>query len=93
MGQIRIWAAGSFGMYDQTFSDQDHGHADAVERAAAYLTETLLPRAIAKDVRLAQQGHYPNKGFGPTIQRATHSAVKDAQAILKDAKEATDGET
>ena len=86
MGEVRIQAAGSFGIYDMKFSAQDHGHADAVERAVGFLTETMLPRAVAKDCRLASQGHYPNKGFGPTIQKATHSAVDDAQAILKEEK-------
>ena len=70
MGMIRVYAAGSFGVYDYKFSAMEHGHVAAVEEAIELLTKTMLPRALEKDTRLAGQGHRPDHGFGPTVTKA-----------------------
>jgi len=63
MGFIIVQIAGSFGDDSKTFKAIDHGHADAVAQAIEYLAGDLLPRAIAQDHQLHDEGAKPDKGF------------------------------
>ena len=71
MGVINIAINGSFvNRYGikattESFSAQANGHADAVARAIEYLSAEVLPRAIALDHDLHDQGAQPSKGFVP----------------------------
>lgn len=65
MGMIKIEIVGSFKPNDyQGFSAVKHGHAEAVARAIAWLSNDILPRAIENDHRCQQDGIYPEEGFG-----------------------------
>jgi hypothetical protein len=72
MGYVNVQLGGSFvGRFgiqsvNEQFSALDHGHADAVARAIAYLAEVVLPRATALDHELHAGGHTPRGGFTPS---------------------------
>jgi len=42
-----------------------HGHAHAVTEAIAFLVNKVLPKAIALDHKLHEEGEKPSKGFDP----------------------------
>ena len=63
MGIITINTAGSFGESNKVFSAQTHGHSDAVAQAIEYLSSNLLPKSIAQDHSLHEEGCEPDKGF------------------------------
>lgn len=70
MGSIQIHIAGSFltpeaGLLQErkTISAMDHGHAQAVAEAITFLSEEVLPRAIALDHMLHENGEKPRGGF------------------------------
>ncbi len=63
MGMLQINAWGSFPEKRRTFRAQEHGHAHAVAEAMQYLSEELLPWAIARDHELQSEGSTPDKGF------------------------------
>lgn len=66
MGQLQIRTWGSFPARDKTFGAMQHGHAHAVAEAIRFLSEEVLPAAIAQDHRLHEQGSKPALGFeGP----------------------------
>ncbi len=73
MGIITVHLSGSFNCnvshVPASFSAEDFGHVDAVEGAIEYLTQQILPEAVAQDVKLAKEGNYPRKGFGETVQK------------------------
>ena len=58
MGYVNVSVGGSFvghygiGAVTETFSAEEHGHADAVARAIEYLSGIVLPRATAFDHQL-----------------------------------------
>lgn len=65
MGVINIDIKGSFQKKERRqFSAMHGGHAQAVAEAIAFLADEVLPRAIAQDHQLQEQGHYPELGFG-----------------------------
>ena len=71
MGMIRIEIAGSFHQFQDTspqhtaeFSAQDHGHAAAVGEAIRFLSERVLPFAIANDHMCAARNISPTLGYG-----------------------------
>lgn len=63
MGMINIRAWGSFKAEEKTFSAQTHGHAQAVAEAIRFLSETVLPEAIANDHACHDDGIKPSNGF------------------------------
>jgi hypothetical protein len=65
MGMLEVTFTGSFmdAPDRQEFSAEEGGHAMAISRAMAYLSEQL-PIAIALDHRLHSQEEYPRSGFG-----------------------------
>jgi len=63
MGQIHISAWGSFRSVEKTFSAMKYGHANAVAEAIQYLSEHVLPEAIANDHKCQADGSLPEKGF------------------------------
>ena len=64
MGQIHISIRGSFeNKSEQSFSALTGGHADAIAQAIEWLA-ALLPKAIAQDHRLHEEGATPDYGFG-----------------------------
>lgn len=63
MGIINIEMLGSFPQAKKSFPAIDHGHAHAVARAIAWLSEDVLPWAISKDHELHEQGAKPTRGF------------------------------
>ena len=72
MGQINIQVQGSFSLREsKVFSAQKHGHAQAVADTIKWLSDVLLPRAIAQDHELHQKGYAPDEGYG---------VVRDAQS-------------
>lgn len=81
MGIVNIKFSGSFDAETQdsacNFSAMDKGHAAAVEAAAKHLTENVLPKAVAQDLRLAAKGDFPEMGFGPTVKRELEKQAKD----------------
>jgi hypothetical protein len=59
MGMVNITIRGSFGKAsDKTFSAMEGGHAMALTRAIAHLTDQL-PHAIQLDHKLAKDGDKP----------------------------------
>ena len=62
MGMIKIQMFGSFPQEEKTFSAMQHGHADAVTQAIAYLIEKLT-WATGRDHKLHEQGESPTYGF------------------------------
>jgi len=65
MGAIHIDVLGSFKPNAvKSFSALEHGHAQAVADAIQWLTNNVLPKAIANDHKCQQQNVYPDKGFG-----------------------------
>lgn len=68
MGAISIDIRGSFPVEVhgiKGYSALDHGHAHAVAGAIGYLTNIVLPKAIALDHKLHAAGEKPEKGFDP----------------------------
>lgn len=63
MGKLDIHTRGSFGDSIVGFSAMEHGHANAVAAAIVYLSEDVLPRAIALDHKLHDEGKKPTDGF------------------------------
>ncbi len=63
MGMLTIQARGSFKSETKTFSAQQHGHAHAVADAIAFLSQVVLPEAIANDHRCHDEGARPSDGF------------------------------
>lgn len=63
MGMVRIETWGSFSLKRRSFSAMEHGHAHAVAQAIQWLSEEVLPEAIERDCRLAEQGSKPDHGF------------------------------
>lgn len=69
MGYINVQVGGSFvGHYGlnsvgEQFGAMENGHADAVAQAIEYLAATVLPRAIALDHQLHEEGAKPDGGF------------------------------
>ena len=67
MGRIVIKIEGSFkdggaeGVH--VYSAETYGHAEAVARAIEYLSRYTLPKAIALDHKLHEQGQKPVGGF------------------------------
>ena len=65
MGQITITIAGSFKTKGtKAFSAMRHGHAQATADAIRYLSEEILPVAIANDHECHEEGIKPDEGFG-----------------------------
>lgn len=69
MGIVRIELLGSFWANDdgsrlRSFSASDHGHADAIAQAIAYLASEALPNAIRLDHELHGRGEFPDGPFG-----------------------------
>ena len=50
--------------FDQDFESYDHGHAVAVSRAIAWLSEIVLPHAVTLDHEIHEAGEVPAHGFG-----------------------------
>jgi len=68
VGVINLDIYGSFpgGVHGQrSFSAMTHGHAHAVTEAIAFLVNKVLPKAIALDHKLHEEGEKPSKGFDP----------------------------
>jgi hypothetical protein len=69
MGQISISVSGSFlsskkpTNSSKTFSAMQHGHAHAVAEAIAWLSNDVMPAAIANDHECHTDGHMPDGGF------------------------------
>lgn len=63
MGVLTITTDGSFPHRHKTFGAIDRGHAHAVAQAIRYLSEEVLPDAIAQDHRLHDEGARPREGF------------------------------
>ncbi len=61
MGKLTIATDGSFGRGYKDFSAMKHGHA--VAEAITYLSETVLPAAIANDHDCQSDGAAPSGGF------------------------------
>ena len=80
MGMIRIEIVGSFSRGGTAnFPAQHHGHADAVARAIAYLSGTVLPLAIKQDHELHDEDARPDFGFG----RDSHKKeIKDLSGAI-----------
>ena len=65
MGMLRVQFKGSFGEREsEVFSAMKLGHAAAVAAAIEYLARVEMPKAIASDHKLHEQGHLPAEGFG-----------------------------
>ena len=64
MGMIRIYTAGSFPTENTEFCAEEGGHANAIQRAIAWLNNRL-PDAIIQDHKLHDRGERPpRKDFG-----------------------------
>jgi hypothetical protein len=90
MGYIRIEVNGSFldvvdgpapKMVSETFSAQNHGHADATARAIQYLAEVVLPRATALDHDLHQEGVMPDQSFTPLRIRGPRRRIHKSHGL------------
>ena len=66
MGMLTVDTRGSFGHTSKTFSAMKHGHAQAVAEAIAFLSQVVLPEAIANDHRCHDDGSKPSGGFERT---------------------------
>jgi len=67
MGEVRIVLTGSFaGRPAKRFGAMQHGHAHAIAQAIAWLSSEVLPKAIAQDHALHEEGHHPEGGFDRT---------------------------
>lgn len=65
MGMITVAIEGSFKPCQlKRFSAMHGGHAEAVAEVIAWLSNDVLPAAIAQDHKLQSEGAYPSKGFG-----------------------------
>ncbi|MDB5042151.1 MAG: hypothetical protein JWN27_2877 [Candidatus Eremiobacteraeota bacterium] len=72
MGQITITVAGSFGpSRSRSFSAMEHGHAHATSEALKFLTNDVLPDAIAMDHQYHNEGDAPPGGWPPRREAAT----------------------
>lgn len=63
MGFIRVVTRGSFPERDVQFGATSHGHAYAVAQMIQFLSEVVLPAAIAQDHKLHDEGKKPARGF------------------------------
>ena len=63
MGLLNIQTSGSFKSNNKTFSAMKNGHAQAVAEAIKFLSEKVLPEAIAQDHELQSDNCYPGDGF------------------------------
>ena len=63
MGMLKIETLGSFKHESKTFSAMDHGHAHAVADAITFLSNVVLPEAIANDHKCHDDGARPSRGF------------------------------
>jgi hypothetical protein len=63
MGVLKISTEGSFKYEYRAFSAMQHGHAQAVAEAIKFLSERVLPDAIANDHKCHEEGVKPQKGF------------------------------
>ena len=70
MGMVKIDTVGSFGQSTKCFSAMARGHAAAVAEAIKYLSEKVLPAAIANDHQCHLEDAWPHEGFGePPVQK------------------------
>jgi len=63
MGMLNINTTGSFKGVNKNFSAMLNGHAQAVAEAIKFLSEIVLPEAIAQDHELQADGALPEQGF------------------------------
>lgn len=69
MGQITVITTGSFESSTRTFSAAKNGHASAAAKAISYLSDEVLPKAIANDHQCHADGAYPTNGFCGALPR------------------------
>ena len=58
------------------FTAKEHGHAEAIVKAIAYLKEKMLPVALKVDHRLDTIGEMPSEGFGKAYKDAYPEGVE-----------------